>query len=50
MALRSQVLAKAFSCHLLLPRFESHWSCEKVANDLGLEGGFRWILLLPSPT
>ena len=41
MALRSQVLAKAFSCHLLLPRFESHWSYEKVASDLGLDSVFR---------
>ena len=41
MALRSKALAKAFSCHLPLPRFESHWSCEKVASDVGYNGVFH---------
>ena len=50
MALRSKAFAKALSCHLPLPRFESHRACEKVASDLGLDGGFRWILLFPPPS
>ena len=50
MAMRSRALLKAFSSHLPPPRFESHWLCEKVESDLGLYGGFRWILLFPQPT
>ena len=44
MALMSKALAKAFSCHLPLPRFEFNRACDKVSSDLVVFAGYSCFL------